>query len=183
MSATFFKHAGMVLLFAAVLCLNGCAAEEAKAEQVKLPDAAAAAIKAAYPQGEIEEVETDTEGGVMLYEVEIKQAGKELEVSVSAEGTIVEEEQEITLAELPQAAQQAAAGAKSEETTKEMTYYVVKDKKLEKLAAPEVSYCVEIEKDGKVTEMEFNADGTARKAEAGDDEDEDEDDKDENEDD
>lgn len=164
-----------VVLFAAVVCLAVYAAEAAKDEQMKLPDAVTAAIKALYPQGEIEEVKQETEDGVMVYEVEVEQGEKEVELTITPEGTVMEEEQEIEVKDLPAAAQQAVAGAKVKEVSKEVNYYTVKDKKLQKLASPELSYSVEIEKDGKVTEMEFNADGVLQKEEAGDDEDADDD--------
>lgn len=160
-----------VVLFMAMSCLTAHAGEATKEKQVKLPDAVTAAIKALYPDGKIEEAKKETEDGVMVYEVEVEQADTEVELTVTPDGTVIEEEQEITVTDLPAAAQQAVSGATVKEVSKEITYYSIKDKMLEKLAVPELSYSAEVEKDGKVTEMEFKADGTVVKEEAGDDDD------------
>ncbi|MCE5184926.1 MAG: hypothetical protein LLF76_02230 [Planctomycetaceae bacterium] len=176
MSTKFFAQMPMMtLLTAAVLCLNVYAVEESKDQDVTLPDAVTAAIKALYPQGEIEEAKQEDEDGLTVYEVEVEQGEIEVELTVTPDGQIIEEEQEIEVKDLPAAVQQALTGATVKEASKEITYYTVKDKQLEKLATPEIAYTAEIEKDGKTTEMEFNADGTVQKQEAGDEEEKDND--------
>lgn len=174
----YFTLTGLAVLLAVVFSLTVIAQD-----QPPLPDAVVAAVQAMFPGAAIDESKQEEEDGVMLYEVEIEQNGQELELTITPEGTVVEQEQEITVQELPEAAQQAVAGAEIEEVSKEINYYRIKDKQIEKLAAPEVCYEATIEKDGKTTEIKFAADGTVVKEEAGDDEDADDKDDDKDDDD
>jgi len=170
---------GLVMLAGVLVCLSVYAEKEHKA---KLPEPVAAAVQDLYPQGKIEEVQKDRES-IMLYEIEVTQDGQEYELSIAPDGTIVEEEQEIAVQDLPQVIQDAIAGSDVEEVTKEVTYWVVT---LTKLETPEISYSVELKQDGKESEMEFSANGTLQKQQAddddGDDDGDDDDDDDENDD-
>ena len=143
----------------------------------KLPEAVTATLQSLFPDGKIEEVEKDFEG-IMLYEIEVEQGGEESELSIAPDGTIVEEEQEIDIDALPEAIQQAIAGADVEEAVMETEYYVVK---LVKLDVPKVSYEVEMKRDGKEMEIEFAPDGTVLEKELMEDDDEDDDDDDDDE--
>lgn len=142
-----------------------------------LPPAAADAIKAAFPQARMVEFEQDSEGGLAAYEVELDQDGKEVEVTVSRDGVILEVETEIARSELPKAVAdalaKAAGDAKVEEIVREETRAVVRDGKVVKLDEPTITYEAELRKDGQETEVEFAADGTVLET---DDEDEDKDD-------
>ena len=138
-----------------------------------LPPAAADAVKAAFPQASIVEVEQENEDGVTLYEVELRQDGKEVEISVSADGVIVEVETQIAEAELPKAVARTiakvAGDAKVEEIQREETRAVVRDGKLVKLDEPRITYEAEFRKDGRETEVEIAGDGTVLKTETEDD--------------
>ena len=148
--------------------MGGCA--------TNLPPAAADAVKAAFPQARIGEVELDKEDGLNLYEVELRGNGQETEVAVSPDGVIVEVESEVSMKDLPKAVAdaiaKAAAGAKIEKIEREETRAVVRAGKLVKLDQPEVTYEAEFRKDGKEIEIEVAPDGTILKTE---DEDDDED--------
>jgi len=148
------------------------AKEEAKEEaKVELPSAVAEAIKAAFPEAEIEEVEVEEEEeeGVTLYEVELEQGDVEMEVEVAPDGTIVEIETEIAQKDVPEAAlqaiQAAAPDAKIEEVEKiEIRAEIKKaegDKpaQLVKLDEAKIVYEAELEKDGKEGEITVAADG------------------------
>jgi uncharacterized membrane protein YkoI len=138
-----------------------------------LPPAAADAVKAAFPQARIVEVEQEKEDGVTVYEVELRQDGKEVEITVSPDGVIVEVETQIPEAELPKAVAQTiakvAGGAKVEEIEREETRAVVRDGKVVKLDEPRITYEAEFRKDGRETEVEIAADGSVLKTEAEDD--------------
>jgi uncharacterized membrane protein YkoI len=159
-------------MVAAILFLGvaGCTTENEGAEdKVELPSAAAEAIKAAFPDAEIEEVEVEEEDGLTLYEVELEQDDAEMEVEVAADGTIVEIETEIALKDVPEAAlqaiQAAAPDAKIEEVEKTEIRAEIKkaeaDKpaQLVKLDEAKIVYEAELEKDGKEGEITVAADG------------------------
>ena len=134
-----------------------------KGKKTWLPEAVKAAIKASYPGAEIEELEKEYEG-VKVYEVELEQNEKEMEVTFAKDGTIVGVETEVSMERLPQAVSKAitekAGGAKIKKVEKEVIYAVVK---LVKLDAPKTVYEAKFIKDGKKCEIEVAADGTVLK--------------------
>jgi len=138
-----------------------------------LPPAAADAVKAEFPGAVVGEMEQETEDGVAVYEVELTRGGKEMEVTVTADGTIVEVETEIAQADLPKAVAaaiaKAAGGAKLTEIEREETRAVVRDGKLVKLDKPKVTYEAEFLKDGREVEVEVAPDGKILKTETEDD--------------
>lgn len=177
------KVAGFMVLACAMMCAV-VYAHKHKGKKTWLPDVVKAAIKASYPGAEIEEVEKEYEG-VKVYEVELEQNEKEMEVTFAKDGTIVEVETEVSMESLPKAVAkaitEAAKGAKIKEVEKEVIYAVVK---LVKLDTPKTVYEAKIIKNGKKCEIEVAADGTVlekpkwkgHKKHKGDDEDDDEDD-------
>jgi len=140
--------------------------EEAK---VELPAAATEAIKAAFPNAKVEEVEMEEEEGVTLYEVELEQGEVEMEVEVAADGTLVEIETEIAQKNVPeavlQAIQAAAADSKIEEVEKVEIRAEIKKAEagkpaqLVKLETAKVVYEAELKKDGKEGEITVASDG------------------------
>ena len=82
--------------------------KEEKLSPDKLPKAVLAAIKAQFPAAEITEAEKETEGGKVVYEVELKDKGQEYEVELLEDGTILEVEKE--LHDPPAAVTRAVAG-------------------------------------------------------------------------
>ena len=87
----------IVIIFAVVIItLTGCKKEEKEeAVSVKdLPQAVVDAVKAKYPDAEIEEAEKDVEDGSTVYDIEIILDGKEIEIEVTPEGKILEEDDE-----------------------------------------------------------------------------------------
>lgn len=133
-----------------------------KDEQKKtcLPPAARTALDTLYPNAEIEETNVEKEG-LKVYEVELEQNGREVEVTLAPDGTLVEVETEITVQGLPElvakAIEKAAEGATVKEVEKEVTYAVVK---LVKLEQPQTSYEAELSREGAKCEIELAADGT-----------------------
>lgn len=127
-------------------------------DEAKLPPAVKNALAAAFPNAEIEEAKTEVENGVALYEVEIEVADNEMEVSVAADGQIIEIESEVSLKDVPEvvaaALQKEAGNGEIEEISKEEMRATVKEGVVTMLAAPVVSYEVEISK-----ELELDANG------------------------
>jgi hypothetical protein len=72
-----------------------------------LPKAVVAAVEARFPGAELAEAEKETENGRTLYEVELKHNAREIEVSVTPQGTIVEIEKEIAEKDLPKVVRKA----------------------------------------------------------------------------
>lgn len=86
----------VVAVLAFVVALPGLV--YAKEEKVKLadcPEAVQKTIKAQANGGTIVEIEKETKkDGTVVYEAEIKKDGKEIEVEVAADGTLIEVEEE-----------------------------------------------------------------------------------------
>ena len=153
------KVVGFMVLACAVMCAV-VYAHKHEGKKSWLPDAVKAAIAASYPGAEIEEVEKECEG-VKLYEVELEQNEKEMEVTFAKDGAIVEVETKVSMESLPKAVSkaitEAAAGAKIKKVEKEVIYAVVK---LVKLDTPKTVYEAKLIKGGKKGEIEVAADGT-----------------------
>jgi uncharacterized membrane protein YkoI len=185
---------GIVMAAALALGMSaGQAAEDAKAK-VELPEAAAAAVKAAFPNAKIDEVEVEEECGVKVFEVELEEGKAEMEVEVTADGCILSVETEVELKDVPapaaKAIQAAAEGATIGEIEKEEIRAEIKKgengaaPKIVKLDAAKVVYEAKLTKGDQVGEIEVAADGTviqpvkwkAKGAKADDDDDDDDDD-------
>ncbi|MBN2130360.1 MAG: PepSY-like domain-containing protein [Sedimentisphaerales bacterium] len=181
MKAQRYRSVGMVLAVAALLSV----ATYAERDGTRLPAAVRKALRNLYPDATLEEAKAEMEG-MRVYEVELEQGERDVTLTVTPDGTVLEVETEIALEELPQpvkaALRRAAGDAQIEEVSKEVTHWVVTLKKLEK---PEVSYEAEVVKDGREMELEFAADGTLLQEDddADHDEDADEDDDEDDEDD
>jgi len=175
------KIVGVVVLVVVMVCVVTYADKHNKAE---IPAVVKTAIETLYPQAVIGKAKVEEEG-LKVYEVELKQDGQEFEVTVAADGTIVDIESELAVEDIPAAVAEALAkvakGAKITEVDEDVTYAVVT---LTKLNEPRVSYEAEVTIDGKKCEVEVAADGTIlEKSECKKDDDEDDEDNEDNEDD
>ena len=122
------------------------------AKLAKMPPAAAEALKKAVGTGKIEQVSIEKEGKTTIYEADFSEAGKpNREVSVTADGKIVLEEEAVPLEKLPEAVRKAieagAKGAKIERINRI------------KRAGGVVTYEPLYDNKGKKTEVEFFEDG------------------------
>ncbi len=172
----------LALLYPAAVSAQG-KKEKEKDEKVTLdqcPPAVQVTIQAEAAGGTIEEIEKETKGDVTTYEAEIAKDGREIEIKVAADGTLLkkkvkdgdkdedkdedkeenEKDEKITLDQCPAAVQvtiQAeAAGGTIEEIEKEVKGDVT-------------TYEAEIKKDGKEIEIKVAADGTLLKKKVKDD--------------
>jgi hypothetical protein len=134
-------------------------AEEKNAEKValdKVPAVVLDAAKKAVQGIEVKNAAKETIGDKVEFKLEGKVAGKEAEVVVSAEGKVLEVEQEIELKDVPalvtEAALKAVAGFKAEDATKglegDVAFFALEGK------ADGKKIAVKLAADGKVLEIE-----------------------------
>ena len=161
--------------------------KESKIALDKVPKAVLDAVSEEFPNAKLEVAETVDDDGETLYEVELKEAGRSIDVLLDDEGEIYEIEKEIAVGDLPKevigALNAKYPGAKIEEA-EEVTEYEddeeeADEEKTEKAedegedGEEETYYEVEIvTADGKTLEVEVSADGKEVEAEANDDSDE-----------
>ncbi|HEX4590104.1 MAG TPA: PepSY-like domain-containing protein [Gemmataceae bacterium] len=93
-------------------------ADEEKLTLDKVPAAVSAAVKKRFPKAEVLGASKEIEDGKTMYEVTIKDAGRKMDVSLTADGKLASIEKEITVKELPKKVAAALAskypGAKYE---------------------------------------------------------------------
>jgi uncharacterized membrane protein YkoI len=145
------KHAVIVLAASAALC--GIARAEDKEETITMDQVPAlvkeAVAKVATPD-QITKVEKDTEDGKVEYEFHVKKDGKTKEVSFSADGKLLSDEEKIELSAAPEAVQKAIkekAGSGEIKTVEKVT----EDGK--------VTYETHVKQGDKVMEYVFGDDG------------------------
>jgi hypothetical protein len=94
----------LALTVAALCFLGGTArADEEKVPLDKLPKAVVETVKKRFPKAELVSASKEDENGKTEYEVQIKDGGTKLDVTVTPEGTLVSIEKEITAKNLPKA--------------------------------------------------------------------------------
>jgi hypothetical protein len=168
-------QAGIPLIIALLVC-SLAIAKKCRDKKASLPAQAEKTLTASYPGASIKEVRKD-EGEVKVFEAELALAdGNEMDVVVTADGTILETGNEIKASSLPfDASKVIPAGAEIKEIESEVTYAVLKPVALDQ---PKTTYDLEVLADGKKIEFEVAADGTVLKQKAKGDEDEKKGDKD-----
>jgi uncharacterized membrane protein YkoI len=137
------------------------------------PPAVQATIKREAGTREIADIDKETRAGRTIYEVEFKQPGRNIELDIAEDGSIVRDSRnvgtapgevekdagrasnkQVTFNELPPAVQQAIKGAGDPATLKPI-HKKVKDGK--------TVYDVELQKEGRNTRLEIAEDGTVLK--------------------
>lgn len=141
--------------------------EEAQVEEaiVELPAAVIEAIKADFPDAQIDTVEVAEEAGITLYDIEFKDDAGEIEVA--QDGTVIDITTVITMEEIPEAAAKvllmAAEGCtiKRLERSEVRSEIKVEEEKgiIVKLDSPRYIYEAELLKDDQMGEIEVDADG------------------------
>ncbi len=134
-------------------CLAAVGADEAAEKAPLLTAAAQQAILKAFPAATIDEVDTESEDGVEYFEVELEQAGKKLDVEVSAEGVIGEVGSAVQMEELPEAVAKIVVdttkGARITRVEKHEVRGVAKDGKFVPVTPPEVGFEVKYTVNGR----------------------------------
>jgi hypothetical protein len=137
-------------------------ADEEKVPLDKLPKAVLEAAKKRFPKAEVIGASKETEKGKTTYEVELKEAGKTIDVSLTPEGVITGIEKEIDAKDLPKAVAEALEKKYAKATYKTIeAVYAVKENKetLEYyevllVTAEKKKFEVQIFADGKIKEEE-----------------------------
>jgi hypothetical protein len=91
----------LALAAVAVLVLVAPARAGEKVALDKLPKPVADAVAKRFPKAEAKGASKDGTGDKTVYEVTLKEGGKNIDVTVSAEGTITQIEKEMAFADLP----------------------------------------------------------------------------------
>jgi uncharacterized membrane protein YkoI len=131
-------------------------AGEKELNKSQVPKAVIAAFEKAYPNAKGLEFEEEVFEGKAAYEVEYKGNGKEYELLYSADGALLQKEEEIDGKSLPEPVAQAIKKA----------YPKAEIKEVEKLMKPDstvTGYEVEIKSAGKEIELELDISGNILK--------------------
>lgn len=134
-------------------------AEEKELSRDQLPKAVLEAVEKAHPAAKELEYKEETFEGKAAYEVEYEENGKEYEFLYSADGALLQKEEEIDSHELPEAIVQAITKVHPKATIKEA----------EKITKPDgtvVGYEVEVQEGEKELELHLDASGQLLKAES-----------------
>lgn len=166
---------GIVVVLALALTVSsGCKQQEGEEQgekaKVELPAAVEEAVKANFPDAQIDKVEVAEEYGITLYDIEFK--ADQGEIEVTKDGTIIDVVTIITMDDLPKGAaeaiQKAAEGATILRLEKSEIHSVIKEEegkgKLVKLESFRYVYEAELVKDGQTGEIEVDADGNITEA-------------------
>jgi hypothetical protein len=95
------RSCGFGILIALVVSLTGVVAAQQGASKHKLPDAVTTAFKTAYPDAIIKNAGKETEDGKTVYEVESVDKGLNRDLVYSADGTVLECEEQVKDADVP----------------------------------------------------------------------------------
>ena len=125
-------------------------AEEEKVPLDKVPAKLKDAVKAKFPDAELVSASTEKEGGKTVYEINIKNKGKTIEVSLTEDGKIVSLEMEIAAKDLPKAVADAFEKKYPKATVKKVEEVTKGDK---------ISYELQIAVGDKKLEVVFDAQG------------------------
>jgi uncharacterized membrane protein YkoI len=161
---------GFVVVLALVLMVwTGCTkqktTEPEKEAEKELPAAVGNAVKANFPDAEIDFVEVTEEAGITLYDIEFK--ADQGEIELTADGTVLDVVTIITIEELPKAAAEAILKAAEDITILRLEKSEIRSEiKVEgekgqvvKLDSPKYVYEAELKKGDQTGEIEVDADG------------------------
>jgi|GEM_PF-580243 len=139
----------VVCLLTAGLFIAGTLQAE---ELANLPEAVQKTVKTELGTAQIDEIERDTDDGKVVYNVEAETAdGRDIELEVAEDGTLLERQEEVSLADVPAAVR----------ATIERELAGVSPEKIERHTKQgTISYEVDAEVSGKEIELEIGADGT-----------------------
>jgi uncharacterized membrane protein YkoI len=146
------------LLGLAALSTVANAGEDKKLTEQQVPKPVLEAFHKAYPQATDLKYEKEIKGGKPAYEIEFKDQGAEREAYYSANGTLLETEEEIKPDELPPAVTEALKKAHPHATIAEAEKYIKPDGSIS-------GYEVEIKDGNKELEIHFDLGGKILKTE------------------
>ena len=141
-----------VALGALVAVIGQVNSGENELSKNQVPKAIIAAFEKAFPKAKDVKFEQEMFQGKAAYEVEYKENGKEYELLYSAEGALLQKEEEIEVGKLPKPVVEAIMNA----------YPKAKIEEAERLMKPDgtlTGYEVEIKEEGKKIELELDDSG------------------------
>lgn len=143
----------------AMLCAVTYAEKAEKGEKkCSLPAVVESAVKALLPNAVIGKIEKEEEE-IKMFEVTVKDAGKESDIKLAADGTVIEVETVQDINALPAAVAQTLKAQDAKLSKAEVAVEYAQFK-LVKLDTPITIYEAKIMKDGKEVEIKVAADGT-----------------------
>lgn len=148
----------MTAAFGALLVFGQANAGEDDLSKDQVPKAVISAFEKAYPNAKDVKFEKEKFEGKEAYEVEYKEKDREYDLLYSADGTLLQKEEEISSKSLPEPVTQAI----------NKMYPQAEIKEAEKLIKPDgtlAGYEVEIKTAGKKVELELDANGKILKTE------------------
>jgi hypothetical protein len=111
---------------------------EAGLELDEMPKVIMDALKARFPDAEIQKWTKEKEGDIVVYDIEFKQQGRKFEADIKEDGTIHNWEKEIAAEGLPEAAMKAVQTKYPEATIQEIMEITAVTEGKEALEAYEV---------------------------------------------
>ena len=135
--------------------------KEAKVKPSELPAAVAAAIRENCAGCAIAKSTREVEHGVTIYDIEFK--GKQGEIAIATDGSVVDREVPVSLNDVPAAAleviRKTASGGKIKQIAKGEVRAELKAGQIIKLPTPKYFFEAELEKGNQVGEIEVTPEG------------------------
>ena len=149
------RHLTMIAVALLVL-VPRVRADEENVPLDKVPKAILEAVKKRFPKAEAKEASKETTDGKTVYEVTLKEDGKNIDVTLTPEGAITTIEKEIARKDLPKAVSDAL-----EKKYPKATYKIVEEVITVKDGKETVAYfeALLVTDDKKMIEVEVLADG------------------------
>ncbi len=101
MRTRFGMKMGMLAFFGLSVLAVSARADEVKIPIDQVPAAVIKAVKAKYPKAEIKGAEKDDSDGKIMYEINLEENGRKIDVTVKPDGTITSAEKLIEIKDLP----------------------------------------------------------------------------------
>ena len=151
----------LVLLTTAMGQTTPEGSKETKVKPSELPAAVAAAIKANCAGCSIAKSTREVEHGVTVYDIEFK--GKQGEIAIATDGSVVDRETPVSLNEVPAPAleviRKSASGGKIKQIAKGEVHADLKNGQIIKLPSPRYFFEAELVKGNQVGEIEVTPEG------------------------
>lgn len=158
-------NAGLAAL--AMLVITGCAQDkgEKKEHPSTAPRQVMDAVNARLPGAQVTGIEKETEGGNVVYDLELRHQGRKYEMDIKEDGTVMEVEKEVASADVPAAVARAVQVKYPGATVKEVMEV---NKVSGNRETPDHYEVVVTDASGKTREVEASLSGSSLKEEAAD---------------
>jgi len=154
---TILAAAALAVVFGAAL---GARADEQKVKESDVPKAVIDSVKKKYPKATLEGFEKETKKDKVLYEINIKDGERKIDVELSDAGKILSEEETISKDALPDAVKKGLADSKYGKWDVKLVEKVVHDEKADDatyelvVTNGEQKFEIVFDKSGKLTKEE-----------------------------